>query len=487
MLYKSTKAFLLMIALVVALEGYAQAGTAVTPPAIDHTSRLYTIVVRDSCNIRTQIFNDIGPYTSQVVNAFNSLMINKKTNLPAALDAAFMADLYRYTDDHQPAEVERLARSEAEKAYDKGLQEIRVADYDTLFGKYAPEEVRRVHRDIILTKIRSNDVEKLQSFSEETRENGMQDLFEKYWQTDDAYKLRLKAKYLDPFRADVLVAYENGREAFIAQYVERRKEELRRSEMVQGAFKPIVEELQRRTKRFKDIFNSSSGCIPASEEYFNQEWTPWLKDNMPAYYEATDGIKVEELTTEITEVNPYYDPEFEKRVAPWRWVDETSSLSYELQEEYRIYSGHEAYKVKAFGNTGALAVYNGDRLVAVTKEFEELSPWALSYAMYEADFNRDKLDTNVQLSEKTKAYLAFRLRHHLPVIDDVAAAQYVMSLAQEHRHDLDSHFIERSGPLEFLHHIRGNTASLLETYFEDNEGNIFRRLTVVHYDKQWKP
>lgn len=474
-----------MIALVVALEGYAQAGTAVTPPAIDHTSRLYTIVVRDSCNIRAGIYNKIVRYTNQVEDAFHNLMIYKTTNLPAELDAAFMADLYRYTDAHQPAEVERLARSEAEKAYDKGLQEIRVADYDTLFGKYAPEEIRRVHRDIILTKICSNDVEKLQSFSEETRENGMQDLFERYW--DDAYNLRLKAKYLDPLRADVLAAYENGREDFIAQYTQRRCEELRRSEMVQGVFKSIVEKLQERTDSFKDIFNSSGGCIPASEEYFNQEWTPWLKENMPAYYEATGGIKVEELTTEITKVNPYYDPEFERRVAPWRWIDETSSLSYELQGEYRIYSGHEAYKVKAFGNTGALAVYNGDRLVAVTKEFEELSPWALSYALYEADFNRDKLDKNVQLSEKTKAYLAFRLRHHLPVIDDVAAAQYVMSLAQEHRHDLDSHFIERSGPLEFLHHIRGNTASLLETYFEDNEGNIFRRLTVVHYDKQWKP
>lgn len=454
----------------------------------NHDQRYYVNVVRDTLFIRRDIFNDVTAYYNQIVSAWNNLMASKKTDLPEEEDEAFLADVYSYTDEHLPEEVDATARTKAEERYSKALEEISASAFDGLWSRFATKELQNKYRDIILTRIVSAEVKKLEGFSEETREAGMEDLFQKYWQSEKAKEQKRKSKILEAFRAEVSTAFVESHDEYIHTQALSFRDSLRRDPMVWRSFKPIIENLIACTKRFKEIYNSSSTSSGSqAEAYFRNEWTDYLKTYFPHYYAVTGGVKVKELTREVQVVNPYYDPDFETRVKPWRWVDDLAQQPYQLQDDYRIYPGHEEYKVKAIEGTNALAVYSDNRLVAVSKGFEDfLSTQAYFYEVLGADLNNGSIQFG-NVSEEQLQQLHFSFRNHLTYRGEKMDVINIQDIVSSHNNDLDNYIIERSGGLEFLYHVRGNTAALRETYFEDANGNIFRRLKLVIYDPEWKP
>lgn len=487
-MFKHASFLILLLSLLLAPQLSSAQVISTTLNEADRTSLTYTVVLRDTANIWANLYNDILDYKSKINSAWTNLVIKKSTDLSPELDKAFMDDVFRYTDAHSAEDVENTARANAESLYNKGLEQIRTAPFDTLYDKFANTEIRHTYRDIILMEIREarNGINKLAESAPDdvTLETGMEGYFIKYWNSEDAIKLKSKPKFLDPLRADVMRAYEALRDSFITAETARQVEAMRHSPLAYRAFQPVMNEFDEKWKEAQRQYNTISG--KAFEDYFNNEWKPWVEKTFPSYAALVEMVEVKELTRTETKLNPNYDPDYATRVSEWEWVDELDSIRYEQQGSDRFYAGHTNYAVRMTAGGGAM-VFSSNRLVAVSKGLEPVSQWGTNCELLYQDFLADRYDVSKE-SYDVRKDIGYHLRNHLtPVSDYPQTISYIEKISRDHLNDWDTHTCLRDGALTFLHTLRGGTATIRETYGQTAGGQIYRTYNVERYDPTWKP
>ncbi len=452
----------------------------------DRTSLTYTEVTRDTLNIRCNLYNDVQAYQSELIKAWNNLMAKKSTGLPPELDEAFMEDLFRYTDAHLPEDIDNTARQQATDSYNKGLNSIKSAPFDTLFDRYATTEIRVKYRDIILNEIRDarKKIEGLQNYDDATRELGMNGIFNEFWNTEKAVKLKNSPKYYEPLRQEVLEAYEASREDYIEAEYQRNIETLRHSSMAHRGFKPVISEFSDLCKDLRNLYNEpNKGYL--FEQKFGELWVPWIKKTFPSYVALKPLPEIVELTQSETLPNPYYDPDYANRVAVWDWLDDITTMGYEQRGDYRYYNGHENNRVRVTSSGGAL-VYNGSQLVAVTKDVEPLSEWGVICELAYQDFLLGRYNVRLE-SADAQNDIAFHLSHHLPPVSDFPfTASYIEKLAKDHLTTMADYTTIRDSGLSFLHQSKNKKIIIRETYAEMPNGTLYRTYSVEKYEPDWQ-
>ena len=440
---------------------------------LDHTSPYYYDTVRDTANIYADLWNNISAFKNGLTGVYRQTVLRRDAPPRTEAEAAFLEDLFRYTDAHGAAELDSAVLVQATKYYESELERVNsVANFDTLYDKYATPEIRTKYRDLILDHISAAKKEILgfQNLSAEARERALQDVQNRFWDMDECIKEKKREKTILALRTEVVAAFEQRREEIIQQRKQILMEKMLHSSVVYSAFSPVIQELGTRT----NTLLSTNG--PQFEKDFLESWYPWVKEQFPTYVAQTGGVSISEKTRTLQRINPYYNPEHERRVARWKWVDEIGSLSFDRNPDgTRTYDTHPEYKVRVIEGTNAAAVFNGDHLVAVSKGYEGLSLWAVGNAINGAKLAKGDFSTPGDEN------LTFRLRHHLPITDAPQNAALLEDLNAKHKDTLQGHIYEREDGLTFLHHFQDGKVTLRESYFQDESGNVFRRIEVAHY------
>ncbi len=439
----------------------------------DHSSPYYYDTLRDTANIYADLWNNITLFTNNLTKTYRNIVLGRDA-AAGSDEEALLKDIYRYTDRNGAASADSAALDMAQRHYDAIIAHINsTTNFDTLYEKYATLEIRRKYRDIILDRVSDarKEIEGFQNLSSDAREEAVNDVQKRYWQTKDCIKEKSRERYMLAIKAEVLTAAEAQRDEIVTAKQKEYAEELRHSSLVYSAFSPVINELGARKKSVLSLQGKTF------ENGFNNEWYPWVTEMFPSYVEKTGGITITEKTLRAQRLNPHYDPNFERRVNQWKWLDDVSNISYETQNGYRIYQGYEQYKVAVKPNTGSLAVYSGNRLMAVSEGFEPISMWWAKTVLYEYILSQEG-GKSLNLNEEQIENYCFKLKHGLP-IDENFTQTILKQIDDVHGHDLEKAIVARESGLSFLHYV-GKDIALRETYFQDDNANVFRSYEVIN-------